>query len=89
MLHQGMTYKIPEQPDNSFRVTLELEASEPRIDLVLLDALKKQNENEDLNKISKIQLKRLFSEKKVQIKGQSAKAKSPVNSGTTYIDILL
>ena len=84
-----MTYKIPEQPENSFRITLELEAPEPRLDVILLDALKKQTENEALNQISKKALKDLFLEKKVLIKGQSAKPKSRINNGTTYIDILL
>lgn len=84
-----MTYKTPEQPENSFRVTLELEAPEPRLDKILLDALKAQKENEELNLISKAHLKRLFTEKKVLIKGQNAKAKSPIHTGITYIDILL
>ncbi len=84
-----MTYKIPEQPENSFRITLELETPEPRLDTVLMDALKNQNENEELNLISKTHLKKLFTEKRVLIKGQNAKAKSPLNSGVTYIDILL
>jgi hypothetical protein len=84
-----MTFKIPEQPENSFRVTLELEAPQLRLDIVLLEALKKQTENEALNQISKKALKDLFTDKKVLIKGQSAKAKSSINNGTTYIDILL
>ncbi len=89
MLNQGMTYKIPEQPDNSFRVTLELEASAPRLDVILMEALRSQTENEQLSQISKLHMKRLFTEKKVLIKGQSAKAKSSVNSGTTYVDVLI
>ncbi len=84
-----MTYKIPEQPENSLRITLELESKQARLDIVLMEALKKQNENIELKEISKKKLKDLFTDKKVQIKGQSAKAKSPVNNGTTYIDILL
>ncbi len=84
-----MTYKIPEQPENSFRITLELETAQDRLDLVLMDALKKQTENEAFSIISKAHLKRLFTEKKVLIKGQNAKPKSPIASGTTYIDILL
>lgn len=89
MLINGMTFKIPSKPENSFRVTLELESPEPRLDIVLMDALKSQNENEMLNQISKAHLKKLFIQKKVLIKGQNAKAKSPINIGTTYIDILL
>ena len=87
MLRKRMTYKIPQQPENSFRVTLDLQAPQPRLDIVLIDALKQQNES--LSGISKTHLKRLFNEKKVLIKGQNAKAKSTVNSGITYIDILL
>ncbi len=84
-----MTYTVPEKPENSFRVVIELETPEPRLDKVLMDALKKQNDNAELNLISKAHLKRLFTEKKVLIKGQNAKAKSTLNSGITYIDILL
>jgi hypothetical protein len=84
-----MTYKIPVQPENSFRVTLELETAQDRLDIVLMEALKNQTDNEELKLISKAHLKRLFTEKKVLIKGQNAKQKSPINSGTTYIDILL
>jgi hypothetical protein len=84
-----MTFQAPAIPDNSFRVTLELTERADRLDVVLLDALKLQDENQDFKIISKIQFKRLFTEKKILIKGQNAKAKSPVNSGTTYVDILL
>lgn len=84
-----MTFAPPKIPGNSFRVTLKLDEREPRLDIVLMEALKTQNENQDLKVISKIQLKKLFSEKRVLIKGQNAKAKSPVNSGVTYIDIML
>lgn len=83
-----MTYKIPEQPENSFRITLELEVAEPRLDTVLLDALQNQTENEEMKKMSKRLMKKLFTEKKILIKGQSARPKSTVNSGITYIDIL-
>lgn len=84
-----MTYTIPKQPENSFRIKLDLETPQKHLDFVLLDALKQQDENQALNLISKTQLKKLFSEKKILIKGQSARAKSPINSGITYIDILL
>ncbi len=84
-----MNYKTPEQPKNSFRVTIELETPQQRLDIILMAALKQQSENEILGLISKTQLKKLFTDKKVLIKGQSAKAKSPINSGITYIDILL
>ena len=84
-----MTIQKPEVPENSFRITLELKNKETRLDLVLLDALVKQDENEDFKSISKTQFKKLFTDKRVLIKGQSAKAKSSVNSGITYVDILL
>ena len=84
-----MTYKIPEQPENSFRVTLELDTPADRLDVVLMDALKLQDENDDLKTISKARMKKFFQEKKVLIKGQPAKPKSSANSGTTYVDILL
>lgn len=83
-----MTYKTPEQPENSFRVTLELETPQPCLFSVLREALYNQMENETFHHISKTHLKKLFAEKKILIKGQNAKAKSPINSGITYIDIL-
>lgn len=84
-----MTYTPPPQPQNSFRVTLELKSSGQTLDSVLFDALKQQTENQALNEISKAQYKKLFTNKKVLIKGQNARAKSLINSGTTYVDILL
>lgn len=84
-----MTYKTPEQPENSFRITLELEDRADRLDHVLIEALHNQTENEELKEVSKAHMKRLFTDKKVLIKGQNAKPKSPINKGTTYIDILL
>jgi D-ribose pyranose/furanose isomerase RbsD len=84
-----MTIQTPEKPENSFRVTLELQDKEPRLDLVLLKALANQEENIEFKNISKTQFKKLFTDKRVLIKGQSAKAKSSVNSGTTFVDILL
>lgn len=84
-----MTVKQPEEIKNAFRVTLELEERAERLDTVLLEALKNQDTNQELKEISKGQFKKLFVEKKVLIKGQNAKAKSPVNDGTTFVDILL
>jgi len=84
-----MTYKIPQRPENSFRVTLELKNSEPRLDSILMSYLQQQDENEELKNMTKSHLKRLFAEKKIMIKGQNSKASSPINAGTTYIDILL
>ncbi len=84
-----MTIKQPELIENAFRVTLELEAQAERLDTVLFEALKDQDENQELKDISRGQFKKLFTNKKVLIKGQNAKAKSPVNDGTTFVDILL
>ncbi|OUR95645.1 hypothetical protein A9Q84_14170 [Halobacteriovorax marinus] len=84
-----MTIQQPEIPANSFRVTLELEDSAERLDVVLFSALTEQDQNQELKNISKGQFKKLFTDKKVLIKGQNAKAKSPVNHGTTFVDILL
>lgn len=84
-----MTYKTPEQPENSYRITLELSESQPRLDITLMDALKAQDENIDMKNVTKSHLKKLFAEKKVLIKGQSARAKSSINKGVTHIDILL
>ena len=85
----SMTIKKPEIPENSFRVTIETENNCPRLDSVLLASLHAQDENEELKAMSKTLLKKLFTQKKILIKGQSAKAKSPIQAGTTYIDILL
>lgn len=79
---------IPEKPSQSFRVTLTLEYPESRMDNVLLSALREQNENEELKKISRAALKELFNQKKVMIKGQRAKSNSSLAKGTTYVDIL-
>ena len=84
-----MTVKQPAELENSFRVTLELEERAERLDVVLFEALKNQDQNEELKIISKGQFKKLFVDKKVLIKGQNAKAKSSVSNGTTFVDILL
>jgi 23S rRNA-/tRNA-specific pseudouridylate synthase len=84
-----MTIKQPEEIENSFRITLNLEERAERLDTVLLEALKEQDQNQELKNISKGQFKKLFTEKKVLIKGQNAKPKSSVSDGTTFVDILL
>ena len=43
-----MSEKIPPRPPNSFRITLELFRAEKRLDTVLLQAIKAQNENLNL-----------------------------------------
>lgn len=77
-----------EQPKNSFRVTLILNHRRPRIDQVLLEELRKQNENPALKNISRVEFKDLFKRKRIRIKGQSALPSSAIASGTTYVDIL-
>lgn len=83
-----MQEKIPSQPPHSFRLTLELNSKIDRMDTTLLNALKAQNENQNLKNISRQGLKNLFLEGRIQIKGQRAKPSSSLAGGTTYIDIL-
>ncbi len=83
-----MKENIPSQPPNSFRIAIELTKRIDRMDTVLLNALKNQDENEKLKGISRKALKDLFLEGKIQIKGQRAKPSSALAVGTTYVDIL-
>lgn len=78
----------PEKPANSFRIVLNLDYPEPRMDNVLLNALREQDENVTLKNISRGALKDLFNNKKILIKGQRAKSNSALAKGTTYVDIL-
>ncbi len=79
---------IPPQPENSFRIALTLEYPESRMDNILLDALREQDENPKLKNISRSGLKELFNQKKIMIKGQRAKSNSALAKGVTYVDIL-
>ncbi len=79
---------IPEKPANAFRIVLNLEYPESRMDNVLLAALRGQDENLELKSISRSGLKDLFMNKKVMIKGQRAKSNSGLAKGSTYVDIL-
>jgi hypothetical protein len=83
-----MSDSIPAPMANSFRIALTLESPESRMDNVLLNALRDQNENMKLKEISRTALKNLFNEKKVWIKGQRAKPSSSLAKGVTYVDIL-
>lgn len=83
-----MTATEPVRPPNSFRIALTLEWPEPRIDNVLLTALREQNDNMTLKNISRGALKQLFNDKKIEIKGQRAKSNSSLAKGTTYVDII-
>ncbi len=79
---------IPTQPANSYRMTLNLDHPESRMDNVLLNALREQEDNLTLKNLSRGALKDLFNEKKIMIKGQRAKSSSALAKGTTYVDIL-
>lgn len=79
---------IPPQAKNSFRIVLELNRAEKRLDSVLLQALRDQNENINLKNISRVAFKELFKNSKVLIKGQNARTSSALAKGTTYVDIL-
>jgi hypothetical protein len=78
----------PAKPKNSFRVTLELSEPRDRLDQVLMEELRKQDRNLELKNISRAAFKELFKNKKIQIKGQSAKTSSSLARGTTFVDIL-
>lgn len=77
----------PQKVAGFFRVTINLDFAEDRMDHVLFNTLQAQDENVKLKNISKRALKRLFDDKKIFIKGQRAKASSRVNKGVTYVDI--
>lgn len=79
---------IPAQPPNSFRITLELNRPERRLDTVLLQAIKAQNDNLNLREISRTEFKELFNSGKIQIKGQRARPSSGLARGITYVDII-
>ena len=79
---------MSEAPPNSFRVTLVVTSKKPRIDQVLIEALRKQNENLQLRNISRTVFKDLFKTKRICIKGQPARPSSSLAEGTTEVDIL-
>lgn len=79
---------IPPQPAKSFRIVLELNRSEKRLDTVLLAAIKAQNEDLNLREITRTKYKELFTSGKILIKGQKATPSSSVAKGVTYVDIL-
>ncbi len=79
---------VPPRPRGSFRVILSLTSPVPRLDAVLIEALRNQDRSLDLRNLSRAKLKELFSKKKVRIKGQAATPASAVARGVTYVDIL-
>ena len=83
-----MTDSIPAPMPNSYRIALQLESAESRMDNVLLKAMRDQDENSKLKMISRTALKDLFNDKKIFIKGQRAKSSSALSKGITYVDIL-
>ena len=56
--------------------------------MVLLEAIRAQEKNDELKRISRTAYKALFNEKKILIKGQAAKPSSALAAGITYVDIL-
>ncbi len=83
-----MQDNIPAMPKKAQRVTIELDWPENRLDNILLEKMR-MDENVKLNTISRGGLKKLFLAGKVQIKGQNAKPSSALAKGTTYIDLLI
>ncbi len=83
-----MTDSIPTPMPNSYRIVLQLEVGESRMDNVLLKAIREQEDNQKLKMISRTALKDLFNDKKIFIKGQRAKSSSALSKGVTYVDIL-
>jgi hypothetical protein len=79
---------IPEQPPESLRLTLTLNHKQPRLDTILLEAIRGQEKNLELKRISRTAYKTLFNEKRILIKGQCAKPSSALAAGVTYVDIL-
>jgi hypothetical protein len=79
---------LPPLQPGAYRVKLVMNSRQPRLDVHLLEALRAQNENEALKRMSRTQFKRLFDEKKILIKGQPAKPSSSLNTGTTWVDVL-
>jgi len=79
---------VPPRPAKSFRIVLNLNYRADRMDNVLMEALKAQTENASLKIISRGALKELFTNGKIEIKGQRAKSNSAIAKGVTYVDIL-
>ena len=79
---------VPPKPPNSFRIILELNQSERRLDATLLAAIKGQNEDLNLREISRVKFKELFTSGRILIKGQKANPSSALAKGLTYVDIL-
>lgn len=81
-----MEHNIPNVPNNATRIVIELTWPESRLDNVLLEKIRNE-EDAKLRSISRGTLKKMFHEGKVQIKGQNAKPSSSLAKGTTYVDL--
>jgi ribosomal 50S subunit-recycling heat shock protein len=79
---------IPPRPAKSFRIILELNRAEKRLDTALLAAIRLVDDNLTLREITRTEFKELFNSGRVLIKGQRAKPSSAVAKGTTYVDLL-
>lgn len=80
---------VPPSVPGAFRVKLLMNSRQPRLDVHLLEALRGQEENPELKRISRTQFKKMFDEKKILIKGQPAKPSSSLAAGITYVDLLV
>ncbi len=78
---------MPVKPPNSTRITLDLPVAEPRLDAALLKFIK-HSKDLKIGELSRAALKKLFTDGKIQIKGQRARPASSIAAGITYVDIL-
>jgi hypothetical protein len=69
-------------------VELQLNYRAPRLDAILLEALRAQEENLEMKHLSRAKFKKMFDEKRILIKGQPARPSSAVAAGTTWVDLL-
>lgn len=79
---------LPAPVPGAIRLKLIMNSRQPRLDAHLLEAMRLQEQNDALKRISRTQFKKLFDEKKILIKGQPAKPSSSLNAGTTWVDVL-
>lgn len=79
----------PPPVSGAVRLVLKMNSRQPRLDVHLLEAIRGQEMHPELKRISRTQFKKLFDEKKILIKGQPAKPSSSLNTGTTYVDIIV
>jgi 23S rRNA-/tRNA-specific pseudouridylate synthase len=79
---------LPPPVAGAIRLKLVMNSRQPRLDAHLLEAMRLQEQDDALKRISRTQFKKLFDEKKILIKGQPAKPSSSLNAGTTWVDVL-